>query len=76
MESVAKIFKNGRSQAVRLPKAFRFQGNEVKITKEGDKIILQPLERSEWPDGFWEIFTIDPDFIVPDPLPSEEFSLD
>ncbi|MBW2571577.1 MAG: AbrB/MazE/SpoVT family DNA-binding domain-containing protein [Deltaproteobacteria bacterium] len=31
MESIAKIFQNGRSQAVRLPKAFRFKGNEVKI---------------------------------------------
>ena len=40
MESTAKIFKNGRSQAVRLPKAFRLKGNEVKISREGDKIIL------------------------------------
>lgn len=76
MESIAKIFKNGRSQAVRLPKAFRLKGNEVKITKKGEKIILEPLERSEWPDGFWDIFTNDPDFIVPEPLPSEKFSLD
>ena len=76
MESIAKIFKNGRSQAVRLPKAFRLKGNEVKITKKGEKIILEPLERSKWPDGFWDIFTSDPDFIVPEPLPSEKFSLD
>ena len=33
MESIAKIFQNGRSQAVRLPKAFRFKGNEVRISK-------------------------------------------
>ena len=37
MESIAKLFQNGRSQAVRLPKAFRFNGSEVKIRKEGDK---------------------------------------
>ena len=30
MESLAKLFKNGRSQAVRLPKEFRFEGTEVK----------------------------------------------
>ncbi len=42
MESTAKIFKNGRSQAVRLPKAFRFKGSEVKIRKEGKKVILGP----------------------------------
>jgi virulence-associated protein VagC len=34
------LIKNGRSQAVRLPKEFRFKGSEVKIRKEGDKIIL------------------------------------
>lgn len=42
----AKIFKNGRSQAVRLPLEFRFKGNEVKISIEGNKIILSPIETS------------------------------
>ena len=76
MESIAKIFKNGQSQAVRLPKAFRFKGDEVKIKKEGDKVILEPLERSEWPDGFWNLFTVDSEFKTPEALPSKEFSLD
>jgi antitoxin VapB len=76
MISIAKIFKNGQSQAVRLPKAFRFKGNEVKITREGDKVILEPLEKSEWPEGFWDIFTADPEFEIPAPLPSKKFSLD
>ncbi len=40
----AKIFQNGNSQAVRLPKAFRFPGNEVKIYKNGNQVILEPLE--------------------------------
>ena len=62
MESTAKIFQNGRSQAVRLPKAFRLKGNEVKISREGDKIILEPLKRTQWPEGFWELFRLDPDF--------------
>jgi antitoxin VapB len=38
----AKIFENGKSQAVRLPKAYRFKGNEVYITKAGDTVILLP----------------------------------
>ena len=59
MESIAKIFQNGRSQAVRLPKAFRFKGNEVKISKNGDKVILEPLERSRWPEGFWDAFPVE-----------------
>lgn len=70
MESTAKIFQNGRSQAVRLPKAFRFKGDEVKIKKEGDKIILEPLVKDDWPQGFWDDFVPDPDFEIPKPLPS------
>lgn len=40
----AKLFENGRSQAVRLPKEFRFSGNEVGINKIGDIVILVPKE--------------------------------
>jgi len=76
MESTAKLFVNGRSQAVRLPKAFRFKGTEVKIRKEGDRVILEPMDNSRWPEGFWDEFSADPDFKVPEPLPSLEFSLD
>ena len=76
MESIAKLFQNGRSQAVRLPKEFRFKGNEVKISKKGDKVILEPLERSRWPDGFWDNFSLDPDFETPEALPSRNLSLD
>jgi len=76
MEARAKIFRNGRSQAVRLPKEFRFKGNEVKISKEGHKVILEPLEKSEWPKGFWDIFVEDSDFEIPEALPSKDFSLD
>jgi antitoxin VapB len=38
----AKLFMNGRSQAVRLPKAFRFEGKEVYIKKVGNLVILIP----------------------------------
>jgi antitoxin VapB len=76
MESIAKLFQNGRSQAVRLPKAFRFKGTEVKITKKEGKVILEPLERSEWPEGFWDNFSSDPDFQTPKALPAKKFSLD
>lgn len=42
-EGIAKLFRHGRSQAVRLPKAFRLPGTEVRVRKEGDKVILEPL---------------------------------
>ncbi len=76
MELTAKIFQNGRSQAVRLPKAFRFKGNEVKISKKGDRVILEPLEKSNWPEGFWDAFPADPDFNAPEALPSKKIILD
>lgn len=76
MESIAKVFQNGRSQAVRIPKEFRFKGNEVKISKKGDKVILEPLGISRWPEGFWNAFPVDQDFKTPEALPSKNFSLD
>lgn len=39
----AKLFKNGDSQAVRLPKEFRFQGKEVYIRKEGNTVVISPI---------------------------------
>ena len=76
METTAKLFKNGRSQAVRLPKEYRFKGSEVKIRKEGSKVILEPLETSDWPSGFWDIFSPDNDFEVPKALPAKHIDLD
>jgi antitoxin VapB len=43
MSTTAKLFMHGRSQAVRLPKEFRFEGTEVQLSKIGDKVILEPL---------------------------------
>ena len=57
----AKLFKNGGSQAVRLPKEFRLEGDEVLVRMEGDTIILSPKPKS------WE------DFFTHVPLPSEDF---
>ncbi|MDZ4678523.1 MAG: type II toxin-antitoxin system VapB family antitoxin [Oligoflexia bacterium] len=42
----AKIFQNGQSQAVRLPKEFRFEGSEVYIQHEGSNVILIPIKKS------------------------------
>ena len=42
----AKLFQNGQSQAVRLPKEFRFAGDEVFIKKSGSAVVLIPLIHS------------------------------
>jgi len=57
----ARLFQNGNSQAVRLPKEFRISGTEVKIYKRGNQVILEPIETTwdslfeslrEFPDDF------------------------
>jgi antitoxin VapB len=40
----AKLFQSGSSQAVRLPKEFRFKGDKVRIRREGRSIVLSPVE--------------------------------
>lgn len=46
----AKLFRNGGSQAVRLPKAYCFEGNDVLIQKTGEGVVLFPKNKE------WEIF--------------------
>ncbi len=43
----AKVFVTGRSQAIRLPKKFRFSCKEVRIVKKGNQIILSPISSRE-----------------------------
>ena len=43
----AKLFKHGRSQAVRLPKEFRLPGTEVRVRRLGSGVLLEPIERNQ-----------------------------
>jgi len=47
---IAKLFQNGRSQAVRLPREFRFEGDCVRIRRVGRGVLLEPLilDPKEW----------------------------
>jgi antitoxin VapB len=59
----AKVFWSGRSQAVRLPKAFRINANEVRIRKEGEKIVLEPVSEDwAWLDAL--VGTMSDDFMA------------
>ena len=46
----ARLFLNGRSQAVRLPKEYQFKGEDVYIQRVGDAVILFPVDKQ------WEVF--------------------
>ena len=58
----AKLFKNGQSQAVRLPKQFRFEGNAVSIQKIGDSVVLSPIQ-DDWSAFFEAAADFSPDFM-------------
>ena len=60
--ATAKLFSNGRSQAVRLPAEFRFEGKEVYISKEGDRVILTQRP-SSWDDFFESGCRVTDDFM-------------
>jgi antitoxin VapB len=55
----AKLFWTGRSQAVRLPKEFRFDSDTVSVRREGKAVILEPA--NDWPEGYVESFAGVPD---------------
>ena len=52
----AKIFKHGGSQAVRLPKEFRFEVAEVDVSKEGNAVVLRPVKKPTQEDlqALWD----------------------
>src|SRR5215211_770078 len=58
----AKLFMNGRSQAVRLPKGFRFEGEEVFIKKVGNAVVLLPRQRS-WETLYESLESFSEDFM-------------
>lgn len=74
----AKIFWTGRSQAVRLPKEFRFEDDEVRIRRHGNAIILEPMANDwSWLDSL--AGPLDEDFVravEEKPEPQERPALD
>jgi len=58
----AKLFRNGQSQAVRLPKEFRFEGEEVFIKKTGNVVMLIPIAHS-WDSLLDSLDKFTPDFM-------------
>ena len=57
----AKVFMSGRSQAVRLPKEYRFEGDEVLIKRVGDAVVLLPRTRA-WGALFHSLEQFEPGF--------------
>jgi antitoxin VapB len=69
----AKIFMHGRSQAVRLPKEFRLPGKEARVSKVGDKVILEPVDKPPFDVKVWraKLDALGARDFLPDSLPEE-----
>ncbi len=77
MRLTAKVFKNGQSQAIRIPKEFRVNSDEVYIEKVGNTIIIKPKFKDKWDSFFQELNKIDThDFLIQrEQLPIQEREL-
>ena len=76
MTMTAKLFRNGRSQAVRLPREFRFEGDRVRIRRSGRGVLVEPMfgDVSGW---FAELDRLGPEPFMPEgrqqpPTPKRE----
>jgi len=67
----AKLFTNGRSQAVRLPKEYRFEGREVYIKKVGNAVVLIPITGS-WLTLVDSLDQFSPDYMAERSQPDEQ----
>ncbi len=59
---IAKIFQNGQSQAIRLPKAYRFDGSQVFVKRIGNAVVLLP-EQHSWQTLFDSLDQFSADFM-------------
>lgn len=59
MTMLAKVFQNGRSQAIRIPKEYRVNSDEVYIEKVGDTLIIKPKIKNKWDSFFDKLKDVD-----------------
>lgn len=59
MTMIAKVFQNGRSQAIRIPKELRVDSDEVYIEKVGDTLVIKPKKKDKWESFFDLLESVD-----------------
>ena len=71
-----RLFKNGRNQAVRIPRAFELPGDEAVMHKEGERLIIEPVPKTSLLEWLKTIEPLDEDFPEiddPPPEPVDDF---
>jgi antitoxin VapB len=74
-ERHVKVFRNGRNQAVRIPREFEFPGKEAIMRKEGNRLIIEPTPPKSLLAVLATLATLEEDFPSIDDLPSEPVDL-
>jgi antitoxin VapB len=70
LERRAKLFRNGRNQAVRIPREFEIPGEEVTVRQEGERLVIEPLKRKMTLTELLDTLEpIEEDFDFPEDLP-------
>ena len=70
-----KLFRNGRNQAVRIPREFEFPGEDAIIRKEGDRLIIEPAPKKSLLALLATLSPIEEEFPQIEDLPPEPFDL-
>jgi antitoxin VapB len=74
-ERQVKLFRNGRSQAVRIPREFELPGRDAVMRKEGDRLVIEPARRRSLIEVLDSLEPIDDDFPHVEDVPPEPFDL-
>jgi len=61
-ERHVSLFRNGRNQAIRIPREFELEGTEAIIHKEGDKLIIEPVRKKSLKAVLASLSSLDEDF--------------
>ncbi len=61
-ERHVSLFRNGRNQAIRIPREFELEGTEAIIHKEGDKLIIEPVRKKNLKELLVSLPPVDEDF--------------
>ena len=74
-ERHVRLFKNGRNQALRIPRGFELPGNEAIVRKEGNRLVVEPVARRSLLAVLASLEPLDEDFLELEDLPPEDVVL-
>ena len=74
-ERIVRLFRNGRNQAVRIPREFELPGTEVVLRKEGERLVIEPVPKKSLLEILQTLEPIDEEFPEIEELPYDDVDL-